>query len=90
MESFPLSDGGKARDQAAERVGVSGKSVDMAEAIIKKGVPKLATFQYQHTIEDCVLGCKVLRGPAAGGRFPLDDVVIGRNRLTSAVTSENY
>lgn len=43
MESlpYPVADQGTARDQAALKVGVSGKSVDMAEHIIKKGVPQL-------------------------------------------------
>jgi len=41
MENFPQADAGSARDQAAAKVGVSGKSVDTAETIIKKGVPKL-------------------------------------------------
>lgn len=41
VETLPQADSGKARDQAALKVGVSGRSVDMAEHIIKKGVPKL-------------------------------------------------
>lgn len=41
VESFPQGTAGKARDQAAEKVGVSGRSIDTAENIIKKGVPML-------------------------------------------------
>lgn len=41
VETFPPSDSGKARDQAAAKVGVSGRSVDMAEHIIRAGVPEL-------------------------------------------------
>lgn len=41
VETFPLGDTGKARDKAGERVGVSGKSVDKAEAI-KEVAPDIA------------------------------------------------
>ena len=41
VETFPLSDEGKSRDKAGERMHVSGRSVDDAAKIIASAVPEL-------------------------------------------------
>jgi len=42
VENFPpRSDAGKARDQVAEAVGVSGKSIDYATKVLKTGTPEV-------------------------------------------------